>query len=64
MRDSSFQLEPSLFEPTAPFRYALVPEPPWRWAVRDGVNTLVATARTRAGARAATRWLYQGINHG
>ena len=58
MRDTSFKLEPSLFQPTAPFTHATLGAPCWRWAIRDSVNTLVATAKTRAGARAALRWLY------
>lgn len=66
MRDQSFHLEPSLFAAIAPLRHDFVPEP-WRWTVRDAANTLLATAKTRAGARAATRWIYSNageIDHG
>lgn len=58
MRDHSFTLEPALFAPLAPLRCEVPTAPPWRWAVRDAAGSLLATAKTRAGARAAARALY------
>lgn len=57
-RDSTWNREPSLFAPVAPFAYAPAGRAPWNWRVTDARAVLVATAATRAGARSAVRALY------
>ena len=58
MRDASFTLTPGLFAATAPFTAAQPLAAPWLWRVRDALGSVVAVARTRAGARAATLALH------
>jgi len=57
LRDTSFNLRLGLFRPQGPFS-AHHAERPGLWRVRDADGTLVATARTRAGARVAIRALH------
>ncbi|HEY2178072.1 MAG TPA: hypothetical protein VGH15_05770 [Caulobacteraceae bacterium] len=61
MRDVAFTLTPALTPPEPPFGHAPLPRPPWIWIVSDGLGREVATAPTRAGARAAVRALYSRL---
>ncbi len=58
MRDSSFQLAPTLTPPEPPFSSAPLLRHPWTWQAFDALGREVASARTRAGIRAALVALY------
>lgn len=60
MRDASFTLRPGLFAPAPPF-FPVCGAKPYCWTVSDAFGSPVASARTRAGARAAVKALY--ANH-
>jgi hypothetical protein len=52
-----FKLSPGLFAPVPPF-FPVCGQQPGSWTVRDSFGSPVASARTRAGARAAVRALW------
>lgn len=58
MRDTAFTIVPVLFGPEPPLAYAPVLRPPWNWSALDALSREVATARTRAGIRAAISTIY------
>ncbi len=58
MRDTSYAVWRIVPELAGPFVHAQQMRPPWLWIVTDGQGREVATARTRAGARAAVLALY------
>lgn len=63
MRDASFTLySAAVVLAVGRFGYAFItsrPETLTRWRIHDGADNAVGFARTRAGARAAVRRLYE-----
>lgn len=58
MRTDAFHIQGGLFKPEPPFCYHHALLQPGVWFVRDAHGVTAATAKTRAGARAAMLQLY------